>query len=277
MKLFTHLFNNDVFCCGTFDTRRVGVSTDIRNENSEPGEMIVRQKDPLIIVKWRESKSKKPCVMLTSVHNGQLLEIGKSKKKRDGSSVRVRKPTCVLDYNKHMGGVDKSDQMVNDYANTRKTMKWPNILFIHLVDIACFNAFQLFLKRVDPCNRKGLTHLEFILQVVEAIMEEYKANNPLPKPSGGWSHPTGGTQFAWKRDSRSNGRRTHRSKTLRREGRKERRHKIVHNAGKTPFLTCFQKDWISLPKGLSHPNICCPKCEMALHSTPCFKIWHTTK
>ena len=175
-----------------------------------------------------------------------------------------------------MGGVDKSDQMVNDYANARKTLKWPNRLFFHLVDIACLNAFQLFLKCVDPSNRKGNIHLEFIIQVVEAVMEEYKTNNPLPKPSGRWSHPTGRdtirleVRFSehWPKDL---------PKQDSTEGRPERK--------KTQICAQCRKDPIPymLSKGMQQPpkrpesNICCPKCEVALHSTPCFQIWHTSK
>lgn len=276
MKLFTHLLNNDVHCCGTLDTRRVGVPSDIRNENPEPGEMIVRQNNSLTIVKWRESKSKKPCVMLTSLHNGQLVETGKQKKNRDGSTVVVRKPSCVVDYNKYMGGVDKSDQMVNDYGNARKTLKWSNKLFFHLVDIACLNAFQLFLKRIQPDNRKRVTHLEFILQVVEGVMEEYKASNPLPKPSGRWSHPTGNdairleVRFSehWPKDL---------PKQNSAEGRPERKKtQICAQCRKDP-KPYMESKGIQEPPKRPESNVCCPKCEVALHATPCFKVWHTNK
>lgn len=276
MKLFTHLFNNEVYCCGTLDTRRVGVPSDIRVENPEPGEMIVRQNDSLTIVKWRESKSKKPCVMLTTLHNGQLVETGKRKEKRDGSTVLVRKPSCVVDYNKHMGGVDKSDQMVNDYGNARKTLKWSNKLFFHLLDIACLNAFQLFLKRVQPDNRKRVTHLEFVLQVVEGVMEEYKASNPLPKPSGRWSHPTG--KDAIRLEARFS---EHWPKDLPKqnsaEGKPERKKtQICAQCRKDPN-PYMQSKGIQEPPKRPESNICCPKCEVALHVTPCFKLWHTNK
>ena len=109
-----------------------------------------------------------------------------------------------------------------------------------------FNAFKLFLKRVDPSQA-----IDLILQVVVAVMEEYKTNNPLPKPTGRWSHPTGRDAIRLEVTFRSFGRRTYRSKTLPMEGRRERRPKFARNAGKIPFLTCYQKEWNSHPKGLS--------------------------
>ena len=42
-----------------------------------------------------------------------------------------------------MGGVNKSDQLINKYNTLRKTNKWWKILFCHFLGITRVNAFIL--------------------------------------------------------------------------------------------------------------------------------------
>ena len=53
------------------------------------------------------------------------------------------KPCVVEDYNAHMGFVDKSDRMVNSYGIARRTWKWTNKLFFHLMDMTIIKAFLI--------------------------------------------------------------------------------------------------------------------------------------
>jgi hypothetical protein len=48
-----------------------------------------------------------------------------------GGRKEKQKPVCIQNYNDHMAGVDKGDQMMSYYAFEHKTMKWWEKLFFH--------------------------------------------------------------------------------------------------------------------------------------------------
>ena len=61
--------------------------------------------------------------MISTIHNANLVN---TKKKCRKTNRRIRKPGCVLDYNKYMKGVqiDQADQFLSYYPVYRKTIKW---------------------------------------------------------------------------------------------------------------------------------------------------------
>ena len=48
-----------------------------------------------------------------------------------------------MDYNYHMGYVDKGDRMANSYSISRRTFKWTKKLFFHLLGLAILNDYIL--------------------------------------------------------------------------------------------------------------------------------------
>jgi hypothetical protein len=71
------------------------------------------------------------------------------------------KPAIVADYNMHMGYVDKADS----YSISRRTWKWINKLFFHLLDVI-LNSFIL----LSSCNAK-LSHRELRHALVRNMLE----------------------------------------------------------------------------------------------------------
>ena len=85
----------------------------------------------IMIVKFRAHKNKsngKPKVVhvLTTRHSNVLS----ATKEKDGAGEVVKKPTGVIDYNLHMGGVAKIDHQLYQLHALRKNYKWhKKILF----------------------------------------------------------------------------------------------------------------------------------------------------
>lgn len=77
--------------------------------------------------------------------------------------IRVPRPEAIGDYNTHMGGVDKADQMMKYYEILHKSLKYWKKLFLHLVDMSVFmlsSCSQLCAntaQRTSNSNGEGAT------------------------------------------------------------------------------------------------------------------------
>ncbi|XP_062523428.1 UPF0746 protein DDB_G0281095-like [Corticium candelabrum] len=83
---------------------------------------------------------------LHSGHHHALCErFTKDRAKYDGHHrIRVLRPEAICDYNAHMGGVDKSDQMIKYYEVLHKSLKYWKKIFLHMIDLAILNSFIMF-------------------------------------------------------------------------------------------------------------------------------------
>ena len=75
---------------------------------------------------------------------------------------------CILHYNRRMGGVDKSDRLLEPYDAMRKCMAWYKKLAIHLLQQSMLNAQIMYTKARTPTQPKQ-SFLDFTIAVVEKI------------------------------------------------------------------------------------------------------------
>jgi hypothetical protein len=69
----------------------------------------------------------KRVVLMSAYHDVSLEKMLTIQKV--GQQKEIKKPVCVLDYTKHMGGVDRSDHYCATYAFIWKYLKWWRKLF----------------------------------------------------------------------------------------------------------------------------------------------------
>ena len=62
----------------------------------------------------------------------------------EGGCEVIFKPQCIVEYNRHMGGMDLSDQMIRYYSFSHRSVKWWKHVFFHLIDTTIFNAYILY-------------------------------------------------------------------------------------------------------------------------------------
>jgi len=116
-ELFHDLVKKQIYCCGTVRWNRKGMPQDLRPKTTKlkRGDIRVRTRADLTAILWR---GKRDVCMLTNIHSapaeGNFCNEG-------GKPIKLQ---IVMDYNRHMGYVDKGDRMANSYYISRRTFKW---------------------------------------------------------------------------------------------------------------------------------------------------------
>jgi len=139
------LLENDTCLVGTVRFNRKNFPSDLAAADTARGESIFAVSDGVLAVKYRavqDKSNKKPKVvyMLSTDHANMVAAA--PKKDKDGNT--VLKPTCVLDYNRCMGGVDLNDQQLESILAIRKSYKWHKKLFFRFMLQCLLSAHKLY-------------------------------------------------------------------------------------------------------------------------------------
>ena len=96
-----------------------------------------------------------------------------------------KKPEIILHYNRTKGAVDTLDKLLRTYSCQRKCRRWPQVFFGHLVDIAAYNAFVVFLSRFEDfmkgkSHRRRLFLEKLALEMMAQQLERRQRTQPAP-------------------------------------------------------------------------------------------------
>ncbi|KAG5897125.1 hypothetical protein JTB14_025079 [Gonioctena quinquepunctata] len=108
--------------------------------------------------------------MLTTTHGVSMTVTGKTDRK---SGQHIYKPECVIDYNKNMGAVDKTDMLLTSVETVRKSTKWYRKVFFHGLDLCVLNAHVLYKEATE----EKLSLADFQLELIRQILETYHNDN----------------------------------------------------------------------------------------------------
>lgn len=141
-KLFKELLLLKVRACGTYrDNRKETPSTKVNAMTKKSSRGTIRwiRDGPLLFIKWMDTREVSVCSTIHTAYAGETVQ--RHVKGRDGQwqTQRFPSPTPVTEYNKHMGGVDLSDQLIQYYSVHHRTTRWYKVLFQHFLDIAATN------------------------------------------------------------------------------------------------------------------------------------------
>uniref|UniRef100_A0A8C5Q2Y3 PiggyBac transposable element-derived protein domain-containing protein n=1 Tax=Leptobrachium leishanense TaxID=445787 RepID=A0A8C5Q2Y3_9ANUR len=157
VPLYKFLYSNGTGACGTIRSNRKGFPTKQFGKQKR-GETSALRCGELLAVKYTD---KKDVHLLTTIHNECTSAV--HVRWRDSP---IMKPLCVQDYNRYMGGVDKSDQMLVPYLASRKAYVWYKKLAVHLIQMSMLNAFILY----QATHARRITFLKFQESVIESLL-----------------------------------------------------------------------------------------------------------
>nr|BAF82020.1 piggyBac transposase Uribo1 [Xenopus laevis] len=156
--LFRTLYCLDTLACGTVRQNRKGLPKELVDKKLKRGEVHALRTDELLALKFADTKN---VFMLTTIHNESVVV-----QHRRGRPAKS-KPLCCKDYSKHMGGVDKTDQIQTYYDATRKTRAWYKKAAIYMIQMALYNSYVVY-KAAVPGPK--LSYYNFLLQLLPALL-----------------------------------------------------------------------------------------------------------
>lgn len=124
------------------------------------GEAVWKRKGPVLLTNWRDKRYVR---MISTTHKHSMVEI--QGKRANNNKI---KPACIIDYNKHMSGIDRSDQMLAYYSTPRKTVRWYRKIFFHLIDLCIWNACYIY----NFHQNKKIRLLNFREQVIMKLISQ---------------------------------------------------------------------------------------------------------
>lgn len=236
--LFKYLYDHRTNACGTVRRNRIGMPKFTKK--LKKGETDTFHTDEIMALAW---KDKKDVTMLSTIHNNTFKPTGKVDYK---TKIPISKPECIVDYNKNMGAVDRSDMIISSVNSTRKTVKWYKKLFFHLIDLSLLNAHVLFQQKTGKKQPLG----EFQLKVIGQLIEKHKLEpKTLLKRKAPLPSRLTERHFLGKIPPTNN--------------------KI--NAARRCYVCANTKN----QKRRKETRYLCKQCDIALCFEPCFEIFHT--
>ena len=158
INLAEHLELVNTYVCGTIMANRKGIPEAVKKAKlKRQGDLVQIQKGNLIATAY---KDKRQITFASTCAPPHSNESGK--------------PFVNVLYNKHMGGVDRYDQMCSYYPVGRSGTKWWRYIMWYIINMAIVNSWLLYQKsEKDPAPPKSYDHLQFRMDVADQLRAGY--------------------------------------------------------------------------------------------------------
>ena len=255
--LFAHLYEQGTGACGTLRTNRKHVPPLIKEGKPDKGQLLVANNGPLMVMTYHDKSQVSLC---STLHKSVMTDSGKVTM---GTEEPIMKPDAIVDYNKYMGAVDRSDHTLQYHAMRRKTLKWYKKVMFHLFDLCSVQAYLIYKMQTN----KPVLHRTFKRELVKQIVTPLDLPKVKPK---GRPHVDATTLRRLEPDFNVH----YHAQIEKQRGKKSYpKNCVVCNAGERRYLE-QQGNPIPHRPG-RQTSVKCGGCNVPLCVMPCFKIYHT--
>lgn len=131
-----------------------------------------------VAVHWKDTKD---VFSMSNFHDNSIVKI--TRKQKNGDKLEVNCPKQIFFYNRHMGGVDMTDQYSSLYDSNRKSKKWWKKVFAKLLSMSVTNSWIVY-KEIK--NKPRLKLIDFLVPLAEQLVGEgvKQCDAPLRTPPG---------------------------------------------------------------------------------------------
>jgi hypothetical protein len=163
------LLAKEVHTIGTLRKHR-GEPPEIKNPTKmKKHEVISRDNGKVMVLACKDKRIVK---VISTKHDDSVCSITRIVKGGQRQKEIITKPAAVVDYNKHMSGVDHLNQMLAYYPTVRKSLKWTTNCFFYLMTISVHNSFILY-KANNPGDT--MAYFDFIHALIKQHCESQEA------------------------------------------------------------------------------------------------------
>lgn len=240
-KLFSEV---DTGVCGTVSFRRKGMPEALKPSNltiERGDEAVFYRNDKLMVCAWVDTKR---VTMLSTVHGNACVWRNIRSKAADSGVRAVYRPGCIDDYNRHMGGVDRSDQRMKYYLFPHRSRKWYHRIINAIFSIAVVNSHIIYTKGTHGKHKSLKAYIQEIITQLLAFHSAGEKSRP-GRPSAA-EHPL----------------------------RLSERHWLYKVTSRPDCVVCSDR---SRPGGRHQTRYRCRQCGVALCVVPCHERYHTVQ
>ena len=168
VTLFQYLFEHSTQACGTICSNCKGYPVPVKQAKLKRGEVIAHRSSELLAMKF---KDKRDVPVLTTIHNEEMTP---------GRNAAHEKPKCIVDHNKYIGGVERTNQLLQPYEIARESLKWYEKIAFHFLQLALLKCFLAFKK-----NGGQKYFLQFQREVIAVLVFGRDNDNHFDIPREG--------------------------------------------------------------------------------------------